>query len=84
MIGIGRIQRGTIKPNMPLIIVNREGVERKGRMLQVFGFHGLERVEVPEARAGDIIAFTGIEKLEISDTLCHPDAVEAYAAVNSR
>ncbi|MGZ8164883.1 MAG: translational GTPase TypA [Methylobacter sp.] len=77
VIGIGRIQRGTIKPNMPLIIVNREGSERKGRMLQVFGFHGLDRVEVTEARAGDIIAFAGIEKLEISDTICHPDAVEA-------
>lgn len=77
VIGIGRIQRGAVKPGMPLVIVNREGVERKGRMLQLFGFHGLDRVEVSEARAGDIIAFTGIEKLEISDTLCHPDAVEA-------
>ena len=76
VIGIGRIQRGSIKPNQQLIIVNREGVERKGRMLQIFGFHGLERVEVPEARAGDIIAFAGIENLEISDTICHPDAVE--------
>jgi GTP-binding protein len=76
VIGVGRIQRGSIKANMPLVIVSREGVERKGRMLQLFGFHGLERVEVQEARAGDIIAFTGIEKLEISDTLCHPDKVE--------
>ncbi|MEQ1528693.1 MAG: translational GTPase TypA [Methylococcales bacterium] len=76
VIGVGRIQRGTIKPNQQLIIVNREGVERKGRMLQVFGFHGLERVEVQEARAGDIIAFAGIEKLEISDTICSPDCVE--------
>lgn len=77
VIGIGRIQRGTVKTNMQLTIVSREGVERKGRILQVFGFNGLERVEVPEANAGDIIAFTGIEKLEISDTLCHPEAVEA-------
>jgi GTP-binding protein len=76
VIGIGRIQRGTVKPNMPLVIVSREGIERKGRILQLFGFHGLDRVEVPEAQAGDIIAFTGIEKLEISDTLCFPDAVE--------
>ena len=76
VIGVGRIQRGSIKPNQPLVIVNREGVERRGRMLQIFGFHGLERIEVPEARAGDIIAFAGIEKLEISDTICHPDAVE--------
>lgn len=77
VIGVGRIQRGSIKPNQQLVIVNREGVERKGRMLQVFGFHGLERVEVQEAQAGDIIAFAGIEKLEISDTICHPDCVEA-------
>lgn len=77
VIGIGRIQRGTVKPNMPLTIISREGIERKGRILQLFGFHGLDRVEVPEAQAGDIIAFTGIEKLEISDTLCHPDVVEA-------
>ncbi|MDO9162709.1 MAG: translational GTPase TypA [Methylococcaceae bacterium] len=77
IIGIGRIQRGTIKPNQQLVIVNREGVERKGRMLQVFGFHGLDRVEVAEARAGDIIAFAGIEKLEISDTICSPELVES-------
>jgi len=76
VIGIGRIQRGIIKPNQPLIIVNREGVERKGRMLKIYGFHGLDRVEVEEARAGDIIAFAGIEKLEISDTICHPELVE--------
>ncbi len=76
VIGIGRIQRGVIKPNQQLVIVNREGVERKGRMLQVYGFHGLERVEVQEARAGDIIAFAGIEKLEISDTICSPELVE--------
>jgi GTP-binding protein len=76
VIGVGRIQRGIIKGNQPLVIVNREGVERKGRMLQVFGFHGLERVEVQDARAGDIIAFCGIEKLEISDTICSPECVE--------
>ena len=77
IIGIGRIQRGFVKTNMPLTLINREGATRNGRMLQIFGFHGLDRVEVPQAQAGDIIAFTGIDKLEISDTLCHPDAVEA-------
>jgi len=82
VIGIGRIQRGSIKPNQPLVVVNREGVERKARMLQIYGFHGLERVEVAEARAGDIIAFAGIEKLEISDTLCHPEAVEAMTPLS--
>ncbi len=77
VIGIGRIQRGAVKTNMPLTLVNRDGSQRSVRMLQIFGFHGLDRVEVSEATAGDIIAFTGIDKLEISDTLCHPDAAEA-------
>jgi len=77
VIGIGRIQRGRIKTNSPVVIVNRDGSQRTGRVLQVFGFKGLERIEVPEASAGDIIAFTGIDSLEISDTLCSPDAIEA-------
>ena len=77
VIGIGRITRGRIKTNSPVTIVDRDGGKRNGRVLQVLGFMGLERIEVPEARAGDIIAFTGIEELFISDTLCDPKAVEA-------
>nr|WP_269473515.1 translational GTPase TypA [Methylomonas rhizoryzae] len=77
VIGIGRIQRGTVKTNQALALINREGATRSCRILQIFGFKGLERVEVPQAQAGDIIAFTGIDKLEISDTLCQQDAVEA-------
>lgn len=77
VIGIGRIQRGSIKTNSPVVVVNRDGTQRTARVLQVFGFRGLERVEVPEASAGDIIAFTGIDTLEISDTLCAPDAIES-------
>lgn len=77
VIGIGRIQRGTIKTNSPVVVVNRDGSQRNARVLQVFGFKGLERVEVPQANAGDIIAFTGIDTLEISDTLCSPDTIEA-------
>jgi len=77
VIGIGRITRGRIKANSPVVIVDREGKKRNGRMLQILGFLGLERIEVPEAQAGDIIAFTGIEELNISDTLCDPRAVEA-------
>jgi len=79
VIGIGRVQRGTVRTNTPLALVGREGQRRAARMLQIFGFHGLERVEVPDARAGDIIAFTGIEPLEISDTLCDPAHVEALS-----
>ena len=77
IIGIGRIQRGSIKTNTQVVVVGREGKQRNARILQVFGFKGLERIEVPDADAGDIIAFTGIDTLEISDTICSPEAVEA-------
>ncbi len=77
VIGIGRITRGRIRTNTQVTIIDREGERRNGRVLQVLGFHGLERVEVPVAEAGDIIAFTGIETLNISDTLCDPNQVEA-------
>ncbi len=77
VIGIGRITRGSITTNTPVTIVDRHGARRNGRVLQILGFMGLERTEVPEAHAGDIIAFTGIEGLRISDTLCAPDTVEA-------
>jgi len=77
VIGIGRITRGKIKPNEQVIIVGSDATERKGRVLQVMGYNGLERVEVDEAQAGDIICITGIDKLNISDTLCSPDEIEA-------
>jgi GTP-binding protein len=76
IIGIGRIQRGTVRTNQQVTVIDRAGKTRNARVLQVLGFMGLERVEVPEASAGDIIAFSGIEGLGISDTLCAPDAVE--------
>ena len=77
VIGIGRITRGKIKPNEQVIIVGSDATERKGRVLQVMGYNGLERVEVNEAQAGDIICITGIDKLNISDTLCSPDEIQA-------
>jgi len=80
-IGIGRIARGRIKSNSPVTVVSRSGARRQGRILQILGFHGLKRVEVPEARAGDIIAFTGIEEPKISDTLCDPAHVEALPSL---
>jgi GTP-binding protein len=81
LIGIGRITRGRIRTNTAVKAVDREGNVRSGRILQILGFKGLERVEVPEARAGDIIAFTGMDELYISDTLCDPAAVEALRAL---
>ena len=78
VIGIGRIKQGRIKRNQPLTLIDKEGKTRSGlRMQQVLGFNGLERVEVEEAEAGDIICFSGIDKLNISDTLCDPENVIA-------
>jgi GTP-binding protein len=82
VIGIGRITRGKIRTNMPVILVDSHGKQRNARVGQVFGFLGLERIEVAEAQAGDIIAFTGIDKLGISDTLCDPTCVEALPALS--
>ena len=80
-IGIGRISRGTARTNMPVTIVDRDGGRRQGRVLQVLGFLGLERIERQTASAGDIIAVTGMDGLRISDTLCDPTAVEALPAL---
>ena len=77
LIGIGRISRGTIKRNSPVVVIDREGKQRSARLMLIYGFMGLNRVEVPEAAAGDIIAFSGIEKLGISDTICDPQRPEA-------
>lgn len=77
VIGIGRIERGKVKTNMPVTVIDPEGKKRNGRVMQVMGFMGLRREEVEEAHAGDIIAFTGLDPLNISDTLCDPSAVEA-------
>ncbi len=82
LIGIGRIQRGTLRPNMPVAVIDREGKKRNGKVLQVLGFLGLERYEVAEASAGDIVAISGIEGLTISDTLTHPDVPEALPAMS--
>jgi len=82
VIGIGRIVRGRIRTNSQVVIVDHNNKRRNGRILSIFGFLGLTRVEVPEANAGDIIAFTGIEELYISDTLCDPNAVEALAPLS--
>lgn len=80
-IGVGRIQRGSVKTNTPVTIIDRAGKTRQGRILQILGYSGLERIEVPQAAAGDIVAITGIDNLAISDTLCDPTCVEALPAL---
>ena len=83
VIGIGRIVAGTVKRNQQLTLVDKEGKTRNNcRMQQILGFSGLERIEVEEASAGDIICFSGIDKLNISDTLCDPSAVEAMTPLS--
>ncbi|MAM87195.1 translational GTPase TypA [Allohahella sp. A8] len=77
IIGVGRISRGKIKTNTPVVVVDREGGKRNGRVLKIMGYHGLERVEVETAAAGDIVCVTGLDELNISDTLCSPDKPEA-------
>ena len=73
VIGVGRVSRGKAATNQNVVIVDRDGEVRKGRILQVKSHLGLERVDVNEAQAGEIICITGIDKLQISDTLCDPE-----------
>jgi len=82
VIGIGRITRGKVTTNTAVSLIDTEGKQRNGRIQLIYGFLGLERVEVNEAQAGDIIAFTGIDKLNISDTICDPNNVEALPALS--
>lgn len=77
VIGLGRIRRGTLKRNQAVTVVAADGKTRRAKVLQVFGFHGLEKVERESASAGDIVTFNGIDPLSISDTLCDPEHVEA-------
>ncbi|MCZ6469740.1 MAG: translational GTPase TypA, partial [Gammaproteobacteria bacterium] len=77
VLGIGRIARGTLNRNTAVKIAGTDGKIRDGRIMQIFGFEGLERIETETARAGDIIVFSGIDKLFISDTLCDRNHVEA-------
>ncbi len=77
IIGIGRIARGRIKANSPVTSIDAEGKRRNGRILKLMGHHGLHRVEVEEAQAGDIVCISGFDPLFISDTLCDQQHVEA-------
>ena len=82
VIGIGRVTRGQISTNSQITLIDHAGKTRNARLLQLFSFLGLERIEAETVQAGDIIAFTGIDGLKISDTLCHPDTIEALPALS--
>ncbi len=70
LLGIGRVSRGVVKRNMPVTLVQRDGTERNAQLMELYGFEGLERKSIPEAGAGDIVVFSGIDGLKISDTVC--------------
>ncbi|MFM8453898.1 MAG: translational GTPase TypA [Gammaproteobacteria bacterium] len=76
VIGVGRIQRGSVATNAQVTIIDRSGEKRNGKILQVLGYMGLDRKQVDQAHAGDIVAITGIENLYISDTVCAKDQAE--------
>ena len=82
VIGVGRIKRGNVSTNAQVKVIDSEGKIRGGRILKIMGYHGLERVEVETAQAGDIVCITGIDELNISDTICNPDTVEALPALS--
>ncbi|MDF1831000.1 MAG: translational GTPase TypA [Porticoccaceae bacterium] len=82
VIGIGRISRGSLRPGQQVTIIDNKGVERKGKVLNVKGYLGLDRVDTDLAEAGDIVTINGIEGLGISDTLCDPECVEARPALS--
>ncbi len=82
VIGIGRIARGSLSPNQQIVVVTPGGEQRKAKVLQVMGYHGLQRLETDIAYAGDIVCITGVDKLGISDTLCNPEAIEALPALS--
>jgi len=76
VLGIGRISRGKAQANSGISLVRRDGTVKNTRLMHLYGFDGLERVQVDEAGAGDIVVFSGIEDLQISDTLCERDKPE--------
>ncbi|MBD5771033.1 translational GTPase TypA [Marinomonas colpomeniae] len=82
VIGVGRITRGSLSPNQQVVIKSADGKERKGKVLNVKGYHGLARVDTDKASAGDIVCINGIDGLSISDTLCDPTCVEALPALS--
>jgi len=82
IIGIGRITRGQIKTNTNITVIDKEGKTRSGRVLQIYKLHGIDKTEIGTALAGDIVAISGLDQLDISDTLCDPAQVEALPALS--
>ena len=80
-IGIGRVERGEIKPNMQVVVCGRDGETRNGKIGKVYVYQGLKKVEVESAGVGEIVAVSGITDLNIGETVCAQDCVEALPFV---
>ena len=81
VIGIGRVRRGQLPPRAPVAVVDAHGRQRKARVYSIHSNQGLSRVELPAARAGDIVCLAGVDGVRVSDTICDPDAAEALPAL---
>ncbi|MDC5808533.1 translational GTPase TypA [Vibrio europaeus] len=82
VIGVARVTRGSVKPNQQVTVIGADGKTRNGKVGTVMGYLGLERHDVDQANAGDIIAITGLGELKISDTICAQNQVEALPALS--
>ena len=82
VIGVGRIKRGSMKVGQQIKVIDADGKIRTSKLQNVMSYMGLERIDVATAQAGDIVCVTGIDGLNISDTICHPDHVEALPALS--
>lgn len=80
-IGVGRVHSGTFKRGMSIVRITPEGERINGRMEYLFTYMNLQRAEVEEASAGDIIAFGGFENVSISDTIAHASVTEALPSI---
>jgi GTP-binding protein len=76
VIGVARVARGSVKPNQQITIASADGKTRNAKVGTVLGYLGLERHEVEQANAGDIVAITGLGELKISDTICDVNNVD--------
>ena len=80
-IGIGRVERGSIKVNDNMVLCHRDGTTKNVKISKLYQFEGLKRVEAESAQLGDIVAVSGISDLNIGETACSPDCVEALPFV---
>lgn len=81
VLGVGRVKRGVINAGETIFTVSDEGKQKKGKILQVMSYAGLERMPVKTAQAGDIVCISGLDEIKISDTICSLENPEPLPAL---